>query len=43
VEQWLSSSGAKKITSIGKLRSMVRELLKEDLAEIDELGKKILG
>ncbi len=30
------------LTSIGKLRGMVREMLKEELSEIDELVKKIL-
>ncbi len=43
VEKWLASGGAKKITSIGKLRSMVRQMLSQELAEIDELVKKILG
>jgi hypothetical protein len=43
VEQWLVSGGAGNIKSIGKLRSMVRQMLKEELAEIDELVKKILG
>jgi hypothetical protein len=43
VEQWLASGGAGKITSIGKLRSMVRQMLSQELAEIDELTKKILG
>jgi len=43
VEKWLASGGAGKIKSIGKLRSIVRQALKEELAEIDELVKKILG
>ena len=42
LEQWLGSGGAGKITSIGKLRGMVREMLKEELSEIDELVKNIL-
>ena len=42
VEPWLARGGAGKITSIGKLRSMVREMLKDELKEIDELVKKIL-
>jgi SAM-dependent methyltransferase len=43
VEKWLTSGGAGKINSIGKLRSMVRLMLSQELAEIDELVKKILG
>ena len=43
VEQWLASGGAGNIKSIGKLRSMVRQMLSQELAEIDELVKKILG
>jgi hypothetical protein len=42
VEQWLTSGGARKITSIGKLRGMVREMLNDELREIDELVKGIL-
>jgi len=42
VEQWLVSGGARKIRSIGRLRSMVREIL-EELKEIDVLDKGILG
>lgn len=43
VEKWLASGGAGKIQSIGRLRSIVRQMLSEELAEIDELVKKILG
>jgi len=43
VEKWLMSGGAGNIKSIGKLRSMVRQTLSQELAEIDELVKKILG
>ncbi len=43
VEQWLASGEAGKIKSIGKLRSMVRERLKEELKKIDVLVKGILG
>jgi hypothetical protein len=43
VEKWLASGGAGNIQSIGKLRSMVRQTLSQELAEIDELVKKILG
>lgn len=42
VESWLASGGAGKINSIGKLRGMVREMLKDELQEIDKLVKKIL-
>ena len=42
VAQWLTSGGAGKIKSIGKLRGMVREMLKEELKEIDALVEKIL-
>jgi len=43
VEKWLASGGAGNVKSIGKLRSMVRQMLSKELAEIDELVKKILG
>ncbi len=43
VEQWVASGGGGKVTSIGKLRGMVREMLKRELAEIDELVRGILG
>ena len=43
VKQWLASGGAGKIKSIGKLRGMVREMLKEELQEIDGLVGQILG
>jgi SAM-dependent methyltransferase len=43
VDEWLTCGGAGKIKSIGKLRSMVREMLKEELQEIDLLVKEILG
>jgi hypothetical protein len=43
LEKWLASGGAGEIHSIGKLRSMVRHMLSQELAEIDELVKKILG
>ena len=43
VDKWLASGGAGNIKSIGKLRSMVRQVLKGELAEIDELAKVILG
>jgi hypothetical protein len=37
VRRWLTSGGAGKITSIGKLRGMVRAMLKEELAEMCSL------
>ena len=43
VKQWLAGGGAGNIKSIGRLRGMVREILRDDLKEIDELVKKILG
>lgn len=42
VAQWLARGGTGNITSIGKLRGMVRAMLKEELAEIDALVKEIL-
>ena len=42
VKHWLEAGGAGEIKSIGKLRSMVREMLKEELKEIDVLVGKIL-
>jgi len=42
VERWLAGGGAANIKSIGRLRGMVREMLKEELNEIDGLVKKIL-
>ena len=35
--EWLESGGPGKVCSIGKLRSMVREMLAEELREIDGL------
>jgi len=43
VERWLAGGGAGSIKSIGRLRAMVREILKDELNEIDELVKGILG
>ena len=42
VEEWLASGGPGKTKSIGKLRGMVRELLRAELDEIDDIVKKIL-
>jgi len=42
VSKWLNKGGQGNIKSIGKLRGMVRELLKEDLKRIDNLVEKIL-
>ena len=43
VERWLARGGAGKITSIGRLRGMVRGMLKNELTGIDVLVKEILG
>ena len=42
VDKWIASGGAGKITSIGKLRGMVRVMCKEELHEIDALVETIL-
>jgi hypothetical protein len=42
VAEWLKSGGQGKIKSIGVLRSRVREMLKDELKEIDGLVQKIL-
>jgi type I restriction-modification system DNA methylase subunit len=42
VAEWLKSGGQGQIKSIGVLRSRVREMLKEELKEIDGLVQKIL-
>ena len=42
VKQWLADGGAGNIKSIGKLRSMARNMLKDELSEIDVLVKQIL-
>lgn len=43
VALWIAKGGAGKIKSIGKLRGMVREMLKDELKEIDVLAQEILG
>jgi hypothetical protein len=43
VKRWLEGGGTGKIKSIGRLRGMVREMLKDELKEIDALVNKILG
>lgn len=43
VKQWLASGGVREIKSIGRLRGMVREMLKEEIQEIDDMVKGILG
>ncbi|MGQ9627482.1 MAG: N-6 DNA methylase [Anaerolineae bacterium] len=43
VEGWLESGGPGKVKSIGRLRGMVREMLREELEEIDSLVEKILN
>jgi hypothetical protein len=39
---WLETGGQGDVRSIGKLRSMVREMLAEELGEIDELVELML-
>jgi hypothetical protein len=41
VTDWLEGGGPGKVHSIGKLRSMVREMLAEELGEIDGLVRKM--
>jgi hypothetical protein len=42
VSDWIGGGGPGDVRSISKLRSMVRDLLEEELAEIDELVKPLL-
>ena len=42
VAEWLEAGGPGKVRSIGKLRSMVREMLGEELGEIDEWVEPLL-
>ena len=42
VTDWLEAGGPGKIRSIGKLRSMVREMLVEERSEIDEWVEPLL-
>jgi hypothetical protein len=42
VKEWLKSGGKGEIKSIGKLRSMVRKMLEEDIGEIDTLVRGII-
>ena len=43
VAEWLESGGPGKIRSIGRLRSMVREMLAEELEEINGLVGEMMG
>ena len=43
VDKWLANGGAGNVRSIGKLHSTVRAMLRDELAEIDELVKGIPG
>lgn len=43
VREWVKSGGPGRITSIGVLRGRVRQLLKEELEEIDSIVKPILN
>ena len=42
VRKWIAAGGPGNIKSIGKLRAMVREMLKPELTEIDKLVETIL-
>lgn len=42
VAQWLETGGPGKVRAIGRLRGMVREMLAEELEEIDRLVKPML-
>jgi hypothetical protein len=42
VADWLETGGPGQGRSIGKLRSMVREMLAEELGQIDELVEPML-
>jgi len=42
VRGWIGSGGPGRTTSIGRLRTMVREMLNEELKEIDELVEPML-
>jgi len=42
VQTWLASGGPGQLKSIGRLRGMVRQMLKDELAEIDALVQQIL-
>jgi len=42
VAEWLQSGGPGKIRSIGKLRSIVREMLAGELGQINELVEPML-
>jgi hypothetical protein len=42
VAEWLEAGGPGKVRSIGKLRSMVRDMLAEELGEIDEWVEPLL-
>jgi hypothetical protein len=42
VKGWLNAGGGENINSIGRLRGMVREYLKDELEEIDKIVKEIL-
>ncbi|MGH7800697.1 MAG: Eco57I restriction-modification methylase domain-containing protein [Thermodesulfobacteriota bacterium] len=43
VGRWLAGGGVGNIKSIGRLRGIVREMLRDELKEIDALVKEILG
>jgi hypothetical protein len=43
VNQWIAAGGPGQTRSIGLLRNRVRQMLKEELAEIDSIVKPMLG
>ena len=43
VKNWLIEGGARNYKSVGKIRSLVRELLRIELKKIDKIVRKILG
>jgi hypothetical protein len=43
VAAWIRSGGPREVRSIGLLRRRVREMLREELTEIDSIVKPILG
>jgi len=42
VDNWMRKGGPGKVKSVGKMRSMVRDYLKRELAEIDKLARELL-
>ena len=42
VNQWIENKGMGKVKSIGKMRTMVREMLANELQKIDEIVREII-